>query len=355
MADALDSKSSTRKSVWVQVPPRAPDSQFLPMYRHLFNRFFATSSGTGLLICLTIALVLVLSPQSSFAGTKEEEEAKKKIGQIKLTDTPFEKLSHQKVSERFGTKALRIQSSKWKHTETEHFIIHYQVSDVRDRLAKEAEFYYWKIKHDLVLTNEIIDHKSHIFIFENEATWRQFQANVQVLGIGAVTVGKEFFCFYPKRQDKEFSAVVAHEMTHLVFNRFFERPPPLWLNEGFAEYQGEKAFFSFYTRHYENKRGVDPKLLKTMDFLEMTQWDKYPGDFFDPKTNFLYFKSRIAVEVLMEKGGPTRFVGFINSLTEDPEHGFTNAFTTNFSEVFKTYEDFLKEMEINEKRTLNKL
>lgn len=306
-------------------------------------------------ILFYIAFSLTLGSQQSSAATKEEEEVKKIINQIKLADTPFEKLSHQAIGKRFGSVALKIQSSKWKHTESEHFILHYQVSDVRDRLAKEAEFYYWKIKNDLALTQEVIDHKSHIFIFENEATWRQFQSNVQVLGIGGVTLGNEFFCFYPKKQDKEFSAIVAHEMTHLVFNRFFERPPPLWLNEGFAEYQGEKAFFSFYTRHYENRRTIDPKLLKTMDFLEMTTWDQYPGDFFSSKTNFLYFKSRMAVEVLMEKGGPEKFVGFIKSLTEDPRHDFTNAFTSFFSETFKSYEDFLKAMEVNEKRTLSKL
>jgi hypothetical protein len=322
------------------------------MPKHNIKRSSNLRFGKNILLCLTLAFLL--SPQSSLPATKEEEEAKKKINQIKLTDTPFEKLSHQEVT-KYSEKALRIQTSKWKHTESEHFILHYQVWDVRDRLMKEAEFYYWKIKHDLSLTNEIITHKSHIYIFENEATWRQFQANVQILGIGGVTIRNEFFCYYPKKQDKEFSAVVAHEMTHLVFNRFFEQPPPLWLNEGFAEYQGEKAFFSFYSRHYENKRGVDPKLLKTMDFLEMTRWDRYPGDFFDPKTNYLYFKSRMAVEVLMEKGGPTRFVEFIKSLTGDPEHGFTNAFTQHFSDTFKSYEDFLKEMELNEKRTLNKL
>ena len=39
--------------------------------------------------------------------------------------------------------------------------------------------------------------------------------------------------------------VLAHEMTHLVMNRFFERRRPLWLNEGLAEYYGEFAYSAF--------------------------------------------------------------------------------------------------------------
>ncbi len=37
-------------------------------------------------------------------------------------------------------------------------------------------------------------------------------------------------------------SVLAHEMTHLVINRFLKKPIPLWLNEGLAEYYGEFAY-----------------------------------------------------------------------------------------------------------------
>jgi hypothetical protein len=35
---------------------------------------------------------------------------------------------------------------------------------------------------------------------------------------------------------------LAHEMTHLVFNRFLSVRLPLWLNEGLAEYYAEFAY-----------------------------------------------------------------------------------------------------------------
>ena len=286
-----------------------------------------------------------LAPLSQVAAP-EEATQRQIVNEMKFTDKPFEELSHQHVTE-WGEKALRIKKEKWKHVESDHFILHYQAQDVRDRVMKEAEFYYWKIKTDLKLANDLAEHKSHIFIFEDQARWRQFQANIDLQQIGGVTIGHEFYCYYPKGRDKEFSGTLAHEMTHLVFNRFFRGLPPLWLNEGFAEYQAEKAYRSLYSQTY-NRKNKDPGAVRAVNFLEMTTWKTYPGDFDSKLTQGLYIKSQLAVEVLIEKGGPERFVQFTNALIQN--HLFEPAFKKHYTETFQSYEKFLKELDRKEKR-----
>ena len=276
------------------------------------------------------------------AATPEEIAQRQLVNQMQFSDKLFEELSHQQVSE-WGEKALRIKKEKWKHVESDHFILHYQIKDVRDRVMKEAEFYYWKIKNDLKLANDLVNHKSHIFVFEDEARWQQFQANVDYLGVGGVTRGHEFFNYYPKKKDKMYSGTLAHEMTHLVFNRFFRGYPPLWLNEGFAECQAEKAFWAFYDKRYERQQ-VSFQAVSQINFMQMTYMQTYPEG---PARPAFYTKSQLAVEVLLEKGGPERFVQFLNTIIQN--HTFENAFEKHYQEIFHDLDQFLKELSKKEK------
>ena len=279
------------------------------------------------------------------ASTPEERGERQRLDkELKVQEKAFEELSHQWVSE-YAEKALRIQAEKWKHAESDRFIIHYYLPDIRDRLVREAEFYYFKIKQDLKLGEDVVPYKSHIFLFQDEALWRQFQANASVGGLAGVTIGHEFFCFYPKRKEADFSGTVAHEMTHLVFNRFFRGRPPLWLNEGFAEYQAHNAYWSLYDKRF-SKINKDTRKVATLDFLEMAGWTAYPED--DGLVQALYVKSQLTVELLVEKGGMDRFVQFVESMIQNP--GFEACFSRHYSEVFKTYEDFIKELQRKEKR-----
>jgi hypothetical protein len=158
-----------------------------------------------------------------------------------LEEKPWEKLSDTNVSP-VAVKALAINPSKWKHGETEHFIIHYIRSG--DMIARRSEKFYNDIREFFGNRKDrMAPQKSHIFAFYDEADWTKFKSAAGLsLMLAGVTIGREFF-YQPFNQQKQFDSlgkVQAHEMTHLVFNRFFDGVPPLWLNEGVSEYFGLK-------------------------------------------------------------------------------------------------------------------
>ena len=284
-----------------------------------------------------------LTPIHLEAGTIEENAERQRLNQLKCVDKPFTELSRQEVSD-WGTLALRISEKDWKHAESEHFIVHYQVSDVKDRLIRDAEFYYWKLRRDFKATQELVNHKSHLFVFQDDARWRQFQANVDWPGIGGVCRGHEFFSYFPKQKTKEFTATLAHEMTHLVFHRFYPEHLALWLNEGLAEYQSRRAYRSLYDQGYETV-GADFRTVSALNFLAMVEMSQYPASV---KTRqAFYAKSHLTVELLAEKGGMDRLVEFINLTFQGSS--FTDAFAKVYDTIFHGQENFLKELERKEK------
>jgi hypothetical protein len=158
-----------------------------------------------------------------------------------MQERPWEKLSDTNVSSR-AVQALSINPTKWKHGETEHFIIHYVRSG--DMIARRSEKFYSEIREFFGNRKDrMAPQKSHIFAFYDETDWTKFKAEAGLSPmLAGVTIGREFF-YQPFNRQKQFDSlgkVQAHEMTHLVFNRFYEGEPPLWLNEGVAEYFGLK-------------------------------------------------------------------------------------------------------------------
>src|SRR5439155_16339934 len=88
----------------------------------------------------------------------------------------------------------------------------------------------------------MLGHKSQVFAFHDDADWKQFREAIRLPWIGGVTHGDEFF-YLSASETGQFDSkgkVQAHEMTHLILNRFFHGRPPLWLNEGIAEYFGQR-------------------------------------------------------------------------------------------------------------------
>ena len=90
------------------------------------------------------------------------------------------------------------------------------------------------------------ERKSHIFIFEEDADWRQFQqtGGLEKWTGGIHSQGQLFIQRNPQVKWKGNS--LAHEVTHLVVHRFFNGEIPLWLDEGLAEYTASRWYASFW-------------------------------------------------------------------------------------------------------------
>jgi hypothetical protein len=152
----------------------------------------------------------------------------------------WDKLSSREESD-WGSMALAMSPSKWQHGETDHFIIHYGRNG--EKIGRRSEIFYAEIREFFGNRPDLLGtHKSQIFAFQDPGEWKQFAEKIKCPWAGGVTRGDEFF-YQGTTEEGRFDSkgkVQAHEITHLIFNRLFQGRPPLWLNEGIAEYFGQR-------------------------------------------------------------------------------------------------------------------
>jgi hypothetical protein len=91
-----------------------------------------------------------------------------------LNEVPFQNLSDRNLTV-LGQAAMSIHPNDWKHAETTNFIYHYFHGFIAAPVSVEAEFYYRVIAADLEKDTTQWERKSHIFIFESDADWKEFQ------------------------------------------------------------------------------------------------------------------------------------------------------------------------------------
>jgi len=174
-----------------------------------------------------------------------------------LTEIEFDALSHKDRSV-FAQKALSLHPEQWKHAETEHFVYHFVRGFVASRVAVEAEFYFRFIAKQLERDEPAGAAKSHIYIFDRDEDWAQFQA-VGSLEQWTGGIQHEGSLFLLRNPAYKFADnTLGHEIAHLILHRAYGRNVPLWLNEGFAEYVSRAGYASFHrARGYRAKPWSD--------------------------------------------------------------------------------------------------
>lgn len=207
-------------------------------------------------------------------------------------EKPFEQLSDKEISGDWSKLALGISSTKkWQHGETEHFVIHFFRGG--DKIARRSELFYAEIKEFFGNRPDLLKgRKSHVFAFADPPDWNAFKKAIQMPYIGGVTRGNEFF-YLTTGDEGRFDSkgrVQAHEMTHLVFNRFFTGRPPLWLNEGIAEYFGQRKTSSVV--EFRRAMGQTPKF----DLETLLVSERYPER--ESEIQAYYAESAILVDFL---------------------------------------------------------
>src|SRR6516165_8795107 len=91
-----------------------------------------------------------------------------------LREIEFSQLSERDPNP-LGEKALAIHPEEWKHSETDHFIYHFEHTFVATPVSVEAEFHYRVITKELEREQPASSPKSHIYIFEQPDDWEVFQ------------------------------------------------------------------------------------------------------------------------------------------------------------------------------------
>ena len=134
---------------------------------------------------------------------------------------------------------------RWRHLQTEHFLIHHDQRMFAAKVARLGEQFHAAIAADLPgLQDRIAPARSHIFIFRNARDWQAVVAGTAGLDdwTASFVRGPVMYLQQTGTAAADRMATLAHEMTHLVLTRFVPVRLPLWLNEGLAEYYGEFAY-----------------------------------------------------------------------------------------------------------------
>jgi len=196
-----------------------------------------------------------------------------------LPEVAFERLSDRTLTT-LGMRALVVRQGEWKHAETAHFVYHFFDRPMASAVSVEAEFYYRVIAAELGKDTTAWERKCHLFLFDDEGDWKQFQRfggldpwTGGIHGEGALFVRR-------KPGPIADNNTLPHEITHLVLYRFFGPGIPLWLNEGFAEYAATRCRAAFYrARGYSARpRAVPVSAAHYIPLPELTGAAGYPAD-----------------------------------------------------------------------------
>jgi hypothetical protein len=228
-----------------------------------------------------------------------------------LVETTWEKLSN-KVVDPLAEKALKSGVQKWRHAETDNFIIHYRRVTEAQKVAREIEYDLWFVANTLGATKEQYAKKSHVFVFQNESEWHQFLAECnEPTWVGSFAMRDELFLHVGGMGEEFDSQTLAHETTHAVVARLYPHKVwPYWLGEGFAEYEGSASVAArkgvWIKRYQRELDGAE------LSFDELTGMVQYPSD--RAKVVQLYRTSEKLVRFIMTEFPKERFVKFVEQV-----------------------------------------
>lgn len=167
----------------------------------------------------------------------------------------------------------------WQHLQTEHFVVHHDQKMFAAKVARMGEQFYAAIAADLPdLRDRCSPRRSHVFVFRDPRDWQAVVEGTPGLERWASSFvrGQVMYLQETGATAAEKMETLAHEMAHLVFNRFLAVPLPLWLNEGLAEYYGEFAYRAARGMG-QSRRAAFPPLKTWYPLSELLTATAYPA------------------------------------------------------------------------------
>jgi len=258
--------------------------------------------------------------------------------EVPLVEKPWDELSNKEVSPD-GEKALAIAPEKWKHAETDNFILHYRRVTEAHKVAREIEYDIWFVAKTLGATPDKYKRKSHVFIFEDDTEWQNFLADTEIPSwAGSFAVGDELFLNVRRSETtgRFDSQTLAHETTHAVVARLYTTRWPLWLSEGFAEYMGSA---SVAARKNETVRGRQHVLeFAGLSLDQLTAMTRYPDD--PIVVTQLYESAEKLVRFIMNDLPKERFLSFVDAILSGSD--LKDAVLKVYGDKFKDFDEFEK-------------
>lgn len=226
-------------------------------------------------------------------------------------DVPRDQVDMELLSP-MGRRLLDDPNFKWQHAHTEHFVVHYERKIFAAKVARQAEFFYDFIGEDLKSATDRMQHRSHIFIFRDEKDWKRFISDYDVNIEWAFSMVNGMVMYLQQADSTGDSAsVLGHEMTHLVFNRYYPGRVPVWLNEGTAEWYGEFAYAAFKGIK-KSKRQVFRRIPSVYPVETLLAMTSYPVD--PQAVRAFYDTSKFLVGFLQLNYPPEKFEPFLSAM-----------------------------------------
>ena len=264
----------------------------------------------------------------------------------KLVEKKFEELSNQTPSAD-GVKALAINAAKWRHAETDNFILHYRRVTEAQKVAREVEYDLWFVATTLGATKDRYTKKSHVYVFEDAEEWKQFLAvsSNPMKWAASYAYGDELFLNVRGGGNTGPGAnfdsnTLAHETTHAVVARIYPgKRWPLWLNEGFAEYMGGASIAA--RKGQSAKRHQGNLTMAEMPLATLESLAAYPAN--EAGIGQLYQTSEKFVRFLMSEGPKERIAQFIDAVVGGKK--MQEAVLEVYGDKFKSWDAFMRKYE----------
>ena len=228
-----------------------------------------------------------------------------------------------------GKTALSFLGEAALHAETDHFIYHFTDEKQAETAFVKSEVYYAWVKEIFGVMEDSWKKKGHVFIFDDEEKWGQFNQRVnqgKIPSAHGFTNGWELF-FYRDPHWLAPQKILAHEMTHLITFRFLDGKLPLFLNEGFAEFMAYKALAMQVDGNEYNLRTV--QLLKGEEWIPLEKLaasKDYPASGIEA----FYRESELLVRYLLTQYDRPRFYRLLKETSSG------TAFDRALEEIYAT-------------------
>ncbi len=257
--------------------------------------------------------------------------------EVRLVEKKFDQLVDREI-DTLGKQAFNIAPDKWKHAETENFIIHYRRATEAQRVVREIEYNLWFVAKSLGAGKDRYAKKSHVYIFHGRGEWRSFLSDTNSpQWFGSFAYGDDLFLHVGGPGEEFDSHGLAHETTHAVVARLYPgKRWPLWLNEGFSEYMGGA---SVAARKQQYIKGLQRDLSDAdLTFEELVAMSEYPSD--EKQIAQLYRSSERVVRFLMTKFPKDRIARFVESTLAGND--FQKAVIEVYGDQVKDFDEFRK-------------
>lgn len=214
-----------------------------------------------------------------------------------------------------GKHVLEMEGIRWRHVQTSHFVIHFEQAIFARKVARMAEFMHHYIASDLQGSTDHAQGRSHIFIFRSPKRWEEFRSALPDVPAWSFSQVENTVLFLQQADDTQSSgAILAHEMTHIIVNRFFPGECPLWLNEGLATYYEEFGYAAFKGVK-KSRRAQFTKLKQIYPLKNLLALTDYPSK--DWQIASFYETSKYLVAFLLLDKPAAGFAPFMEDMIND--------------------------------------